>query len=98
EEGTIHPTARVSRLAKEGFRALATYKEFQGTALVKQNKSAADMKLKSDDRYRKLYKQAEEKDRRRELEEQKKQDGPAYYSQMWKPSLILGAAVVGFGL
>jgi eukaryotic-like serine/threonine-protein kinase len=98
DEGTIHPTARVSRHAKEGFRALATYKEFQGTALVKQSKSAADMKLRSDDRHRKLYKQAEEKDRKRELEEQKNQEGPAYYSQMWKPSILLGAAVVGFCL
>ncbi len=57
EEGTIDPSAKASRQPGGGFRALGTFKEFQGTALVKQSKKAADIKSV---KYRTLYKQIEE--------------------------------------
>jgi serine/threonine protein kinase len=65
-EGTIAPTARASHDPKEGFRSLATYKEFQGTALSKLSKKAAD---KHTARYRGIYKKIEEEDRHREEKE-----------------------------
>jgi serine/threonine-protein kinase len=55
--------AKVSRQPREGFRALATYKEFQNAALARVAKSAADEKTV---RYRNLYKKIEEQDRQRE--------------------------------
>ena len=61
--GSIDPRVKASHLPKEGFRALAAFKEFEGTALSKASKEAAD---KSTVRYRNLYKKIEEQDRQRE--------------------------------
>ncbi len=46
-DGTIKPTVRVSQNPEEGFRALATFKEFQGTAMSKMTKKIADQKTAS---------------------------------------------------
>jgi serine/threonine-protein kinase len=92
EEGTIDPAAQASRQRKEGFRSLATYKEFQGTAFVKQSKKAADMQTT---KFRNLYKKIEEKERLRDEEERKHDPTPAYYSLLWKPSLLIGAGIGG---
>jgi serine/threonine protein kinase len=62
-DGSIDPRVKASHSAKDGFRALATYREFEGTALSRASKAAAD---KSTVRYRNLYKKIEEQDRRRE--------------------------------
>jgi len=63
EEGTISPKSRISQSANDGFRAIATFKEFQGVALGKVAKAGAD---KTAVRYRNLYKKIEEQDRERE--------------------------------
>ena len=63
EEGTIAATARISHSPSDGFRAAATFKEFQGQALTKMTKKAAD---KQSARYRQMYKKIEEEDRKRD--------------------------------
>lgn len=63
DEGTMQATARASHNPIDGFRALGTYKEFQGIALSKNAKKAAD---KNTVRYRGLYKRLEEEDKARE--------------------------------
>jgi serine/threonine-protein kinase len=95
EEGTIDPAAQASRQRRQGYRSLATYKEFQGTAFVKQSKKGADMQTT---RFRTLYKKIEEKERQRDEEEKKNDVTPSYYSLLWKPSLLISAAVVGAAL
>ena len=42
EGGTLHPSVQISRNPKEGFRALATYKEFQAVALGRTAKKGMD--------------------------------------------------------
>ena len=92
-EGTIHPTAKASRSPDDGFRALATYKEFQGTAMVKTTRTAADH---NSAKYRSLYKKIEANDRKREEEEKERGDqSPSYYSSLFNPALTIGGAVVG---
>jgi serine/threonine protein kinase len=91
EEGTIDPTAKASQQPKVGFRALATFKEFQGTALVKQAKKVAD---KESAKYRNLYKKIEENERKRDQEE-KKYDAPSYYSSLWAPGILIIGALTG---
>jgi serine/threonine-protein kinase len=61
-EGTMRPNARASHNPNDGFRSLGTYKEFQGAALNKLSKEAAD---KTSARTRGLYKKIEEDDRQR---------------------------------
>jgi serine/threonine protein kinase len=66
-EGTTAPTARVSHNPKEGFRSLATYKEFQGVALSQHlSKQAVD---KHNACHRGLFKRIEDEDRQREDKE-----------------------------
>jgi hypothetical protein len=62
-EGTIKPSACISHSPDEGFRAVATYKEFQGSATSKLSKKAAD---KNTARYRGIYKKIEEDERQRD--------------------------------
>ncbi len=95
EEGTIDPTAKGSRQAKEGFRALATFKEFQGTAMVKQAKKSAD---KQTIKYRSIYKKIEEQERQRDQDEKKDERHTSYYSSLLKPAILIGAAVAGAAL
>jgi serine/threonine-protein kinase len=95
EEGTVDPAAQASRRPKEGFRSLATFKEFQGTAFVKQSKKAADQQTA---KYRSLYKKIEEKERLRDEEEKRHDSSPAYFDLLWKPGIAVAAvgAVVLF--
>lgn len=67
QEGMVGPTARASRSPTGGFRALATYKEFEGTALHQASKKHAD---KHGTRVRNLYEQIEAKERGRATKEQ----------------------------
>lgn len=96
EEGTIGPTAKVSRQPTDGFRALATYKEFQATAMVKQTKRAAD---KESVKYRNIYKKIEEKERQRDRDEKKHDaSGPSYYSGLLSQMLVAGLGIAGAAL
>jgi serine/threonine-protein kinase len=67
EEGTVAVTAAASHMPNEGFRAISTYKEFQGFALSKLTRKAAD---KNTARTRGLMKRIEDAERKREAEEQ----------------------------
>ena len=64
-DGTIAVTARGSHSPNDNFRALSTYKEFQGIALGKMTKKAAD---KNTAGTRGLFKRIEEAERKREVE------------------------------
>jgi len=85
--------AKISRQPREGFRALATYKEFEHAALARVAKSAADEKTV---RYRSLYKKIEEQERRRREPPAKKTDPNVTY---WIGILFKVAGIaVGVGL
>jgi serine/threonine protein kinase len=94
EEGTVDPTAQASRLPKEGFRSLSTFKEFQ-KAFVKQTKKAADM---HSDKYRNLYKKIEDKQRLRDEEEKRNEVIPSYYSLLWTPGLLIAVSIGGVAI
>lgn len=97
EGGTIDPTARVSRQPDDGYRALATFKEFQGAALAKQAKKSAD---KQAVKYRSLYQKIDEKERQRELAGRKikKDETPSYYSTLFRFIALGGLALLGIGI
>jgi len=85
--------AKVSRQPHEGYRALATYKEFAHAALARVAKSAADEKTV---RYRSLYKKIEEQQRRRREPTPEKANPILTY---WIGILIKVAGIaVGVGL
>lgn len=91
EEGSLDPRNPASRKKTEGFRALATYKEFQGTALHKASKQAAD---EQGARFRNLMKSIEEKDRRKQ-EAEKVRTGPSRKTTGDIRQMILPACIVG---
>ncbi len=62
-EGTINASAKVSKGAEGNYRSLATYKEFQGTALAKITKKGADNKSAH---IRGLYKQITDKEEQKD--------------------------------
>jgi serine/threonine-protein kinase len=59
ETGKLDSSAKISRRKADGYRALATYKEFEAAVLAKASKMSADAKTV---KYRSLYKQIEEKE------------------------------------
>ncbi|GEM_PF-6926195 len=61
----LAPNNKASHDEKQGFRALATYKEFDGLALVKASKQSADDRSV---RYRTLYKKIEEQANQRAID------------------------------
>ena len=75
-EGTLKITASISHSPDEGFRAVGTYKEFQGSSAAGSlSKKAAD---KNTARYRGIYKKIEEGERERaEKERADKKDASA---------------------
>jgi len=85
-------SASISRQSREGFRALATFKEFQNAALAKVAKSAADEKTV---RYRNLYKKIEEKERQRERPVEEKDANFAYWTGI---SIKVGGICLAIGL
>jgi serine/threonine-protein kinase len=98
-EGTMKPTARASHAPDGGFRALGTYKEFQGTAMSQLSKKAAD---KNSARYRGIYKKIEEADReaaRKELEaaqlENNLDANTLYWGSITLKVVPIGIATVG---
>jgi serine/threonine protein kinase len=96
EEDVLAPNAKASHDAKEGFRALATYKEFQGRALVKVSKQASE---EHTNRYRALYKEIEE-----QANQPKEEKPPALTPVNWLPvempeglplALKIGGGILG---
>jgi eukaryotic-like serine/threonine-protein kinase len=86
-DNTLAPNNKASRDEKQGYRALATYKEFQNIALVKASKQSADDRAV---RYRTLYKKIEEQANQREKDAQNQRpDTPP-----WQPLAIK----IGFGV
>jgi len=94
-DGSLSPTAKASRQTTEGFRALATYKEFQGSALSKASKQAADVQGA---RYRTLMRKIEEEDKHREEKsksQERKSDARApYWQDLWMPALWVGGGIL----
>jgi serine/threonine protein kinase len=91
-EDLLPPNAKASHDREVGFRALATYKEFQGSALVKASKQSADQHTA---RYRSLYRKIEEEAEQRERDKEVATAAPG--TPDWLPlALKIGAGAVGF--
>jgi eukaryotic-like serine/threonine-protein kinase len=88
-EKTINPRTQAAHSPKQSFRALATFKEFEGSALSQTAKEGAD---KNTHRYRNLYKKIDEQDRKRE--ESAKQRAAAWPAWL-NPALTIGGIVLG---
>mgnify|MGYP001582016088 FL=1 len=88
-DNVLAPNNKASHDDKQGFRALATYKEFQSSALVKASKQSADDRSV---RYRTLYKKIEQQANQREIDAHPPRRDPP----PWRPLAvkIAGAAVV----
>ena len=96
-DGTVAPTAKASHSPTEGFRSLATYHEFQGAALSKMAKKAAD---KNTARTRGLYKRIEEKERLREEAAHAKDDETAAQANLryWGGFFLKTVLPIGIGI
>ncbi len=94
ESDAISPNVRVSHSPTEGFRSAATFKEFQGTALSKMTKKAAD---KQGARYRQQYKKLEEEERQRELQDVVKKEDDARRASLryWAGVALVVVPLVG---
>jgi serine/threonine-protein kinase len=91
EARKLGPAARASRVGKDDFRALATYREFEHAVLGQAARSGADRQTA---RYRSLYKKIEEQDRLRE--EGKAEEPPAGNLVYWAGlALKIGLPVAG---
>jgi len=102
EGGALSPSALASKQQDEGFRALAAFKEFEGTAGSKASRRAADTQ---GSRFRNLIKKVEEQDRQREEkqrdikeEKQEAQELLEFWEQFGKPALYIGGGVIAVGL
>lgn len=91
ETNKLDPTAKVSRRKDDGYRALATYKEFEQAALSRTSKKAAD---KQTVRYRNLYKKIEEKEEQKEVREERDNSQLAYLIPI---AIKVGGGVLGVG-
>ncbi|MBX9678546.1 MAG: serine/threonine protein kinase [Gemmataceae bacterium] len=69
QEGTVGPGAKISRLPNQGFRAVASFKEFADVTVRQRGpKSVAT------DKYRDLYKKIEQKETKRDGDDEKVRD------------------------
>jgi serine/threonine-protein kinase len=94
ENPAFDPTAKASRRAREGFRALATYREFEHLALGRVSKSIAD---KQTVRYRSLYKKIEDQERERDEKKEQENTTSAYWMGIvLKYSPIVIGVCLGF--
>lgn len=95
EDGSLQPTVRASHQPTEAFRALATYKEFQGSALSKASRQGGDAQGA---RFRSLMKKIEEKDRARDeknsSQERKTDPRANYWHTLWLPSLYVAGGIL----
>lgn len=99
-DGVIKPNARISRSESDGFRAVATFKEFQGQALAKATKKAAD---KQTSRYRNIYKKIDEKDRAQQAKERADNEPESavqattrYWLELTLKGLPIGLGIMAF--
>jgi serine/threonine-protein kinase len=92
QEDRFDPTAAASRHPSEGFRALATYREFESAVLGRLSKKAAD---ENTVRYRNLYKKIEEQERRRERPIERNISTTSYWLGI---GFKVGGIVLGVGL
>jgi tRNA A-37 threonylcarbamoyl transferase component Bud32 len=76
EDKSFDPTATISRKKNEGFRALATFKEFESAVLGRVSKEALDEQTV---RYRNLYKKIEAEERAREKPKQRDGGNVSYW-------------------
>ena len=90
EEGTLRPSAQISRNSKDGFRALATYKEFQSVALGRTSRSAMDRQKTTENK--KLYDQIVKKEMQRDAKPEDEVTSASYWTQIAITSAI-GLAV-----
>jgi serine/threonine-protein kinase len=86
------PTTQASRSPKEGYRSLATYREFAAQVLGRVAKSGADQQTA---RYRSLYQKIEKQEREREEAEQQKKN--ASNTRYWL-GIALRLGGVGLGV
>jgi serine/threonine-protein kinase len=90
KSGHLDPTAQLSKTAKSGFRAAATFPEFQGIFLSLKTATKANVKGA---KYRDRYKEIEEEDARRRkwgwLSRLFKSAGSTLFGLLWI-ALILG--------
>jgi serine/threonine protein kinase len=97
-EGTMKITAPISHRPDEGFRAVGTYKEFQGSSAAgKLSKNAAD---KTTARYRGIYKKIEEADREKEKQEKadKREDSAVSANTRYWMSMAFTFGPIGIGI
>ena len=62
-DGAVKPTIKISRHPEQGFRALASYKEFEGTAGTKITQAKNDQ---STAKYRDLYSEFDDREKQRD--------------------------------
>lgn len=94
-DGTIAPNAKASHSPTDGFRSIATYREFQGSALSKVSKKAAD---KSSARYRNLYKKIEQEERKKEEAQTKTEDTAVRANTRYWLSIALIVLPIALGI
>src|SRR5262249_38966196 len=74
QDESFDPLAKAAGDPKDGFRALATFREFEAAALGRVTKNVADRQAhRSLSQRNKIYKQIEEQDRQREESERAKE-------------------------
>jgi serine/threonine-protein kinase len=81
------PETTASRSKDEGFRSLATYREFEGFILGRAAKSGVDEKTA---KYRRLYKEIETADRQR----RQGKDGPSQTTRQYWLGILIRVGVV----
>ena len=92
EEGRLDPGAKASHNPKDGFRAVATYKEFEGVALHLVSKRAADHQSVN---YRKLIKKIEAAELTRAEPEESESTDFWWWLIYWPyPAMAAGALFV----
>jgi len=89
EEGTLRPSVQISRNSKDGYRALATYKEFQSVALGLASRKGIDRQKTVQNK--KLYDQILKKEIERDV---KKEEEEVTSAQYWTQILVPGAIAV----
>lgn len=97
-EGTMKITAPISHSPDEGFRAMGTYKEFQGSSAAGSlSKKAAD---KTTARYRGIYKKIEDGEREREQKERagKKDPGAVSANTRYWMGMAMTVLPIGIGI
>jgi serine/threonine-protein kinase len=83
EEGQIHPGNKISKHMHKGYRSLATYREFEQSALTALARSG---KTTQSPKYQELYRQIEEEKLQREMESLEEEEVPK--SSFWTPRNI----------